>query len=51
MLFYLWIESHSNFIQFHYHLIVHQTPLNFYVIYNDFNLMVFNGPSNYYEIE
>jgi hypothetical protein len=24
----LWIEGHSNFIQFHYHLIVHQRPLN-----------------------
>jgi hypothetical protein len=27
--FYLWIESHSNFIQFHYRLIVHQRSSNF----------------------
>jgi hypothetical protein len=26
--FYLWIDSHSNFMQFHYRLIVHQRPLN-----------------------
>jgi hypothetical protein len=26
--FYLWIDSYSNFIQFHYRLIVHQRPLN-----------------------
>jgi hypothetical protein len=54
MLFYLWIEGHSNFIQFHYrlivHLIVHQTPLNFYVIYNGFNLTTFNELSNDDEI-
>jgi hypothetical protein len=50
MLFYLWIEGHSYFIQFHYRLIVHQTPLNFYVIYNGFNLTTFNELSNDDEI-
>jgi hypothetical protein len=33
-------------MQFHYHLIVHQWPSNFHIIYNDFNLMIFNGLSN-----
>jgi hypothetical protein len=48
--FYLWIESYSNFIQFYYHLIVHQRLSNFYAIYNGSNLTVFDGLSNYTEI-
>jgi hypothetical protein len=46
VLFYLCIEVHSNFMQFHYRLIVHQRPSNFYVIYNGSNLTVFDGLSN-----
>jgi hypothetical protein len=49
--FYLWIKGHSNFMQFHYRLIVHQRPSNFYAIYNDLNLMVFDGLSNNNKIE
>jgi hypothetical protein len=49
--FYFYIDGHSNFIQFHYHLIVYQRPSNFHVIYNGFNLMVFDELSNDKEIE
>jgi hypothetical protein len=38
MFFYLHIDSVSNFMKFHYHLIVHQRPSKFYIIYNSFNL-------------
>jgi hypothetical protein len=46
MFFYLYIDGDSNFIQFHYHLIVHQRPLNWNrcKLYNI--LMVFNGQAN-----
>jgi hypothetical protein len=50
MFFYLWIDGHSNFMQFHYCLIVHQRPSNFHAIYNGFNLTVFDGLSNDNEI-
>jgi hypothetical protein len=43
---YLRIDSHLNFIQFHYRLIVYQRLSNFHVIFNNFNLMVFDGLSN-----
>jgi hypothetical protein len=46
MFFYLKIDGDSNFIQFHYHLILHQGPAKFYTIYNNYNLMVFDGLSN-----
>jgi hypothetical protein len=48
--FYLWIDGHSNFMQFHYRLIVHQRPSNFQIICNGSNLMVFDGLSNDNEI-
>jgi hypothetical protein len=50
VLFYLWIDGHSNFIQFHYRLIVHQRPSNFHAIYNGSNLTVFDKLSNDNEI-
>jgi hypothetical protein len=37
-------------MQFHYRLMVHQRPLNFHTICNDFNLTVFDGLSNDNEI-
>jgi hypothetical protein len=40
----------SNFTQFHYHLILHQGPSKFYLIYNDYNLIVFDGLLNNNEI-
>jgi hypothetical protein len=46
VLFYLLIDGHPNFMQFHYRLIVHQRLSNFHVIYNDSNLTVFDGLSN-----
>jgi hypothetical protein len=49
--FYLWIECHSNFMQFYYYLIVHQRLSNLYAIYNYSNLTVFDGLSNDNEIE
>jgi hypothetical protein len=49
--FFYWIEGHSNFMQFHYYLIVQQRPSNFYVICNGYNLTVFDGLSNNNEIE
>jgi hypothetical protein len=51
MLFYLYIDGQINFMQFHYHLIVYQRPLNFHTIYNDFNLTIFDELSNNNEIE
>jgi hypothetical protein len=48
MFFYLWINGHSNFMQFHYSLIDHQI---FYAIYNGSNLTIFDGLSNDNEIE
>jgi hypothetical protein len=45
------MNSHSNFMQFHYRLIVHQRLSNFHIIYNGSNLMVFDGLSNDNEIE
>jgi hypothetical protein len=50
MFFYLWIDCHSNFMQFHYRLIVHQRPSIFYAIYNGSNLTIFDGLSNDNEI-
>jgi hypothetical protein len=47
---YLWIHGHLNFVQFGYHLIVHQRPSNFHVIYNGYNLTVLDGLSNDNEI-
>jgi hypothetical protein len=49
--FYLWIDGHSNFMQFHNRLIVHQRPSNFHVIYNDYNLTVFDRLLNDNDIE
>jgi hypothetical protein len=46
VLFYLWIDSYSNFIQFHYRLIIHQKSSNFHAICNGFNLTVFDELSN-----
>jgi hypothetical protein len=46
MFFYLWIDGPLNFMQFHYCLIVHQRPSNFYIIYNGSNLTIFDGQSN-----
>jgi hypothetical protein len=46
LFFYLSIDDHSNFIQFHYHLIVHQKLSNFHTIWNGFNLTVFDGLTN-----
>jgi hypothetical protein len=48
--FYFLIDGHSNFMQFHYRLIVHQRPSNFHAIYNGSNLTVFDGLSNDNEI-
>jgi hypothetical protein len=48
--FYFYIDDHSNFMQFHYHLLVHQRSSNFHIIYNGFNLMIFDGLSNDNEI-
>jgi hypothetical protein len=50
MSFYLWIDDHSNFIQFHYHLIVHQRSLNWNHCKLYKNLMVFDELSNDIEI-
>jgi hypothetical protein len=49
--FYLWIDGHSNFMQFHCRLIIHQISSNFHIIYNGSNLMVFDGLSNDNKIE
>jgi hypothetical protein len=51
LFFYLWIEGHSNFMQFHYRVIVYQIPSNFYAICNGSNLTVFDGLSNDNKIE
>jgi hypothetical protein len=48
MFFYLWIDVHSNFIQFHYCLIVHQRPLNWNRCKLHENLMIFDELSNLY---
>jgi hypothetical protein len=48
--FYLYIDGHSNLMQFHYHLIVHQRPSKFHAICNGSNLMVFDRLSNDNEI-
>jgi hypothetical protein len=48
--FYLWIDGRSNFMQFHYRLIVHQRPLNFHIIYNGSKLTIFDRLSNDNEI-
>jgi hypothetical protein len=50
MFFYLYIDGDSNFIQFYYRLILHQGSLKFYIIYNSYNLMIFDGLSNDNEI-
>jgi hypothetical protein len=42
----LWIDGHSNFMQFHYRLIVHQRLSNFHAIFKGFNLTVFDELSN-----
>jgi hypothetical protein len=46
MFFYLKIDGDSNFMQFHYRLIVHQRPSNYnrYKLYKI--LMVLDGVSN-----
>jgi hypothetical protein len=46
MFFYLWIDSVSNFTQFHYRLIVHQRSLNFNRCKLYKILMVFDALSN-----
>jgi hypothetical protein len=43
-------DGDSNFMQFHYRLILHQGPSKFYIIYNSYNLTVFDGLSNDNEI-
>jgi hypothetical protein len=50
VLYYLWIDGHSNFIQFYYRLVVHQRPLNYNRCKLYENLMVFDGLSNNNEI-
>jgi hypothetical protein len=50
MFFYLSIDGHLNFMEFHYRLIIHQRSSNFHIIYNGFNLTVFDGLSNDNEI-
>jgi hypothetical protein len=50
MFFYLQIDGGSNFMQFNYYLILHQGPSKFYIIYNGYNLTVFDGLSNDNEI-
>jgi Zn/Cd-binding protein ZinT len=51
VLFYLEIDCHSNFIQFHYHLIIQQRSSNFHVIYNGSNLTIFDRLSSDIEIQ
>jgi hypothetical protein len=46
MFFYLQIDSDSNFMQFHYHLIVHQRPSNYNRCKLYKILMVLDGVSN-----
>jgi hypothetical protein len=50
VLFYLWIDVHLNFIQFHYRLIVHQRPLNWNRCKLYENLIVFDRLPNNNEI-
>jgi hypothetical protein len=50
MFFYLQIDGNLNVMQFHYYLLVYQTPPKYYAFYNGFNLTVFNGLSNDNEI-
>jgi hypothetical protein len=50
MFFYLWIDGISNFMQFHYRLIVHQRPLNWNRCRLYKILIVFDGLSNNIEI-
>jgi hypothetical protein len=38
VLFYLYIDGHSNFMQFHYRLMVQQKSSNFHAICNGSNL-------------
>jgi hypothetical protein len=49
MFFYLYIYDDSN-LQFHYRLLLHQGPAKFYIIYNGYNLTVFDDLSNNNEI-
>jgi hypothetical protein len=49
-LFYIYIDGYLNFMQFNYHLIVHQKPLNWNRCKLYENLMVFDGLSNDNEI-
>jgi hypothetical protein len=53
MYFYLIIDSVSNYIYLilYYRLTVHQISLIFYVIFNSFNLTIFNGLSTANEIK
>jgi hypothetical protein len=46
VIFYFQIDVHSNFMQFHYHLIVHQRSLNWNRCKLHKNLMVFDSLSN-----
>jgi hypothetical protein len=46
MCFSLYIDVDLYFMQFYYHFLVDQRPLKCYVIYNGFNLTVFDGLSN-----
>jgi hypothetical protein len=48
--FYLWIDVHSNFSQFHYRLIVHKKSLNWNRYKLHKNLVIFDGLSNDNEI-
>jgi hypothetical protein len=48
--FFLSIDGNSNFMQFHYRLIVHQILLNWNRWKLHENLMIFDGPSNDNEI-
>jgi hypothetical protein len=48
--FYLYIDVNSNFMQFHYCLLVHQILSKCYVLYNGSKLTVFDGLSNDNEI-
>jgi hypothetical protein len=37
-------------MQYHYRLLLHQGPIEIYIIYNGYNLTVFDGLSNNNEI-
>jgi UDP-N-acetylglucosamine transferase subunit ALG13 len=50
MFIHLWTDSILNFMQFHYHLIVHQRSSKFHTTCNCSNLTIFDGLSNDNEV-